>query len=101
MTEWIPLYNRRTLIDGRSHESSWNQLFFHENLSQDLDHQMSISVDTFVNRLKKLPGRNSLGGVPSINLQDEPSEEILMKLWTCLSTKVNVEYSSTMTPQQV
>lgn len=80
--KWIPLYTSRTLIDGRQHKSSWSNIFGKDNARE-------ISKFKFVSAIKALQARNSLGGLPTIKLEDAPSDGVLLEFWDALYHKAN------------
>jgi len=54
--KWIPLYDRRTLIDGRSHKSTWSSIFDVDGSTVD-----AVDQDAFITRLQALAYRPCLG----------------------------------------
>ena len=57
--KWIPLYDRRTLIDGRSHKSTWSSIFDDAVDGSTVDN--AIDQETFITRIQALAYRPCLG----------------------------------------
>ena len=58
--KWIPLYNRRTLIDGRSHKSTWSSIF-DDAVDDSTVVVDAVDQDTFIDRIQALAYRPCLG----------------------------------------
>lgn len=75
--KWVPLYAYRQLIDGRDHTSPWATIFGGDG--------QAINESTFVDRMKELPYRMTMGPPSSVPADEAPTDETLQALWQKLT----------------
>ena len=68
--KWIPLYDRRTLIDGRSHKSTWSSIFDDAAVDGSTVDD-AIDQETFIARIQALAYRPCLGTYCTYSYTDD------------------------------